>query len=294
MGGMAEDEEDVNALKKLKEFSMNEILQAQNKILAAGCFFCPGVDGEFLPDYPEQLYESRDIAKIPVMLGFQSTEGSGTLMSAPGFAEGITGEACKQIVQGAVPAGVKPESKEEAVDILMESYLATLDAEDPLKWSKVAGLVKGDSMFCKFMVELGNIYAEIGNDTFFYHFEYGPRYSHDVTYGDDVTQKSDICESDHGDDLPFTFGMPFANVSLYKKARFTEREEEIASDWMKYLANFATHGDPNKGESVSPEWPKYNWKMGPFLRFKPPYSEVGENLIADRVAAWKKVEALST
>ena len=83
---------------------------------------------------------------------------------------------------------------------------------------------------------------EIGNDTYFYHFEYGPRFSHDVTYGEDVTQKSDICESDHGDDLPFTFGMPFANVSLYKKARFTEREEEIASDWMKYLANFATHG----------------------------------------------------
>ena len=41
------------------------------------------------------------------MLGFQSTEGSGTLMTAPGFADGITEEACKQIVQCAVPAGVK-------------------------------------------------------------------------------------------------------------------------------------------------------------------------------------------
>ena len=50
--------------------------------------------------------------------------------------------------------------------------------------------------------------------------------------------------------------------------------------------------DPNKGANVRPEWPKYNWKQAPFLRFKPPSSEVGESLIADRVAAWKKLEAL--
>ena len=89
------------------------------------------------------------------------------------------------------------------------------------------------------------LYAEEGSDTYFYQFEYGPKYSHDPDYGDPkdpVKLKTDLCVSDHGDDLPFTFGMPFANVSLYKKARFTPQEEKIAADWMKYLANFALHG----------------------------------------------------
>ena len=88
----------------------------------------------------------------------------------------------------------------------------------------------------------GIVYTEIGNDTYFYHFEYGPKFSHDPAYGDNIKLKSDLCISDHGDDIPFTFGMPFANVTLFKQAQFTHHEEEIATDWMRYLTNFAMHG----------------------------------------------------
>ena len=70
--------------------------------MQAGSFFCPGVDGAFLPDYPEQLYEARNVAKVPVLMGFQKTEGNGLMMQAEGFGDGLSKEKSKEVVQGAV------------------------------------------------------------------------------------------------------------------------------------------------------------------------------------------------
>lgn len=96
-------------VQTLLSLSENNITSLSSFPLQTGGFFCPGVDGEFLPDYPEQLYANRNnIARIPVLMGFTSTEGSGMLMPAEGFGDGITEEACRQIVQGAVMmTGVK-------------------------------------------------------------------------------------------------------------------------------------------------------------------------------------------
>ena len=65
---------------------------------------------------------------------------------------------------------------------------------------------------------------------------------HDSEYGPESIRKVEFCECDHGDDLFYTFGMPFYKKKLSLDVKFTEDETELSREWMKYLVNFAKSG----------------------------------------------------
>jgi len=60
--------------------------------------------------------------------------------------------------------------------------------------------------------------------------------------GPEKARKADFCECDHGDDMIFTFGMPFTDSNLSFDPKFTEAEKELSREWMKYIVNFASNG----------------------------------------------------
>ena len=70
------------------------------------------------------------------------------------------------------------------------------------------------------------------------------QYNHSPEYNkeEEPYLKSSICECDHGDDINFTFGIPFSSAKLLIDARFTEEEKIFSEKWMKYIVNFATSG----------------------------------------------------
>ena len=71
------------------------------------------------------------------------------------------------------------------------------------------------------------------HQTSFYHYdEYGCK---------DIVRKPHHCETDHRDDLIFTFGLPVA-AKLKKDVKCTPDEKALTMCWMTYLANFAKHG----------------------------------------------------
>lgn len=68
------------------------------------------------------------------------------------------------------------------------------------------------------------------------------KYCHDTNYGPDTAQRPSFCECDHGDDLIYTFGLPFYNGKLNFDVKFTDNERTLSREWMKYIVNFAANG----------------------------------------------------
>ena len=66
-----------------------------------------------------------------------------------------------------------------------------------------------------------------------------PQYNH---HGPEKSRKPHFCECDHGDDIIFTFGIPFIDRKVSFDPKFTEDEEKLSREWMKYIVNFATNG----------------------------------------------------
>ena len=65
----------------------------------------------------------------------------------------------------------------------------------------------------------------------------------DPTLFPDDKRKAEICDSDHGDDIFYTFGYPFYDGTYSRDAiTFTDDEKECSRAWMTYITNFATTG----------------------------------------------------
>jgi acetylcholinesterase len=61
----------------------------------------------------------------------------------------------------------------------------------------------------------------------------------------------------HGYEINFIFGEPYNT----KRFNYTKEEQELSSRFMRYWANFARTGDPNKnsdGTFTADPWPLYN------------------------------------
>ena len=69
-----------------------------------------------------------------------------------------------------------------------------------------------------------------------------PKFNHDDKYAIKMKKKMEHCECDHGDDLMFTFGLPFMNGFMLNEFRMSKEEEELSKSWMTYITNFAKSG----------------------------------------------------
>ncbi|NXO96454.1 CEL lipase, partial [Certhia brachydactyla] len=93
--------------------------------------------------------------------------------------------------------------------------------------------------------------------------------------------------ADHGDDLQYVFGKPFATPLGYLPKHRTVSKAMIA-----YWTNFARTGDPNKGHSDVPvSWPAYTNKDKFYLEInnKMNKNSVKQNLRSEYVSFWNSV-----
>jgi len=66
--------------------------------------------------------------------------------------------------------------------------------------------------------------------------------NHNEKYVGKMKTKPVFCEADHGDDLAFTFGVPFASEASSDDFRFSDEERELSRKWMTFIARFAATG----------------------------------------------------
>ncbi|EYC20675.1 hypothetical protein Y032_0021g361 [Ancylostoma ceylanicum] len=113
-------------------------------------------------------------------------------------------------------------------------------------WMDSMEKMLGDYHFTCNVNEMALAHTKHGGDTYYYYF------THRAT----AQTWPEWMGVLHGYEINFIFGEPFN-----KKFNYTAEEQELSSRFMRYWANFARTGDPNKNEdgTYTPDvWPKYN------------------------------------
>ncbi|XP_076803494.1 cocaine esterase-like [Clavelina lepadiformis] len=242
-------------MPKLKALPVNEIVEAIKTVgMEYAEAYYTTIDGKFLTEMTDDLFEQGNVAQVPSIIGINSTEYAGLFMIGlqPNFSEEEFDQFAKPRI--AIFAGDKDDKKDELYKKLKEVYAADYSNDEPSKWQKVAADMLADCYFVFSITKLALLLKKNNRPVYFYEMNYKLRLYHDQDYSGGLLQKSDQCECDHGDDIVFTFGFPMMNGKFEQDVKFAEDEEEFSRIWMTYLCNFASTGDPNKGKQVPCQW----------------------------------------
>ncbi|XP_024083868.1 acetylcholinesterase 1-like [Cimex lectularius] len=88
----------------------------------------------------------------------------------------------------------------------------------------------------------------------------------------------------HGEETYYVFGEPLNATKGYSEA-----DKKLSKEMMKYWANFARTGDPNKddkGQTTSVTWPKYDTTQKKYLKLAEKLEE-GSKYREDQCTFWK-------
>ncbi|KAM6431190.1 bile salt-activated lipase [Liasis olivaceus] len=206
--------------------------------------FSPVVDGDFIPDVPENLFANA--ADIDYLLGVNNMDGHFfASIDMPALNRPlvkVTPEEVYRLVQG----------------LTMEKGAAGADATYAL-YTQMWGDATDQEIIKRTVVDLQTDYIFLipTQQALQLHQENaqtGRTYSYLFSEPSRMPIYPSWVGADHADDLQYVFGKPFATPLGYKPRHRTVSQAMIA-----YWTNFARTGDPNKGESKVPiGWVPYS------------------------------------
>ncbi|KAG9352615.1 hypothetical protein JZ751_021029, partial [Albula glossodonta] len=189
--------------------------------------FGVSTDGVFLPKAPEQLMKNHEFAKF---------------LAPPGWVDGMDREEVLSILSVFRPKDTDPRITE----LILDEYLGTSGDRIANRDGYIE--LMGDLIFNIPAIRTANYHR--GAPVYLYEFQLAPS----------ILQKKrpSFTKSDHGDDIPFVFGMCFSDGHIKLEGEdvmCTEEEKQLALTVMEYWGNFARTGSPNGAGLV--EWPLY-------------------------------------
>ncbi|TRY99242.1 hypothetical protein DNTS_017485, partial [Danionella cerebrum] len=165
-------------------------------------YFKVTVDGHFLHKPVDELLQSHEFNKVPLMTGVNDDDGGFTI---PNFLD----------------AGIG--------DFLLNDYVGASD--DRIKLRDAFREINGDFFFNIPTRKVANHHRDAGLPVYVYEFQHPPSVYQN--------KRPSFVGSDHGDELLFAFGDCFANGHVKVEGEFTEKENELCRTTMSYWGNFA-------------------------------------------------------
>lgn len=217
------------SVAQMRKAPATEVLAAAGRLFPKYFFNIPVVDGYLLPDAPSRIFAAHAQNDVPLLVGWNSGEGSMELMFRGRFAP-----ASEQL------RGLYGDYSER----IAKFYAAT--PNDALR----TGLaISGDAAFGYPTWKWGYAQVRSGRSpTFIYCFDWVPQLAPGF-FGPhfDVNHAGSF----HGAEIPYVFGT-LQHMSGWK---IRPDDLRVSEQMTRYWANFIRSGNPNGADL--PSWPAY-------------------------------------
>jgi para-nitrobenzyl esterase len=216
-------------LSCLRAKGLPELFSAADALLAQGASFGPIVDGDFIPDQPRALYDRRELAQVPRLIGSNTDEGTGFVMNIPGLVDDASYlEALRQRLT-APPEQVAALYPPSAFANARNPYQAALARA----W--------GDARLVCPTLDVAIRSAAAGSHVFMYNFD---------------MPLDDVFGAAHAAEIVYVFGT---------WPSFTPEQAAVSQRMQRYWTQFAKTGDPNAPELLT--WPRFGASVDTRLNF---------------------------
>ncbi|NXN89006.1 CEL lipase, partial [Bombycilla garrulus] len=239
--------------------------------------FTPVVDGDFLPDLPENLFANA--ADIDYVAGVNDMDGhifAG--VDVPAINRPLVKVTADEVFN--LVKGLTVDRGEAGANATYNIYTQSWGdkpSQEVVKKTVVALMT--DYIFL--------IPTQQALDLHLQNAKSGKTYSYVFSQPSRMPVYPSWVGADHADDLQYVFGKPFATPLGYKPKHRTVSKAMIA-----YWTNFARTGDPNKGNSDVPvSWPAYTSETKYYLDInnKMNKNSVKQDLRSRFVTFWNSV-----
>nr|ADK12695.1 acetylcholinesterase precursor [Tetranychus urticae] len=240
--------------------------------------FIPIVDGSFLDEDPEVSLRTKNFKHTPILTGSNRDEATYWLVyHSPhifNLSEGIY--ISRSEFQSLIRI-IYPHLSPLAQEAVIQEYTHWINPDDQIENREATDKFVGDYHFTCPVNEMSYRYALYGNDVWTYHFTHRSSKSFWPSWMGVI----------HGEEIKFVLGEPLDPVHGY-----TPAEVQLSKRIMRYWANFARTGNPNKqfpdgDDTESIVWPEYTAHEKEYLVISTNDSSIGRGLRAKQCAFWK-------
>ena len=243
----------------------------------------PVVDGDFLPDTPEELRKSGRFNKVSLMAGFTSHEGAYffpsqiTNVTPKTFRKNVI-FALKYILNRYGQTWVMPTPQIVVSDAMIDAavFLNTPwpYAEDVFKVKRGFSDVVTDSCV-----------AEPAHASLTYHSKLGPAYLYEFAHRSKLNPDPEWLGVRHKDDTPYQFGFPLMNLTVLQN--YDEADRNISDMVITLFTNFAKYGNPTPEPIFGASWQRFNQSHQAYLRIQTKPT-MASNYQPAKMAFWRE------
>ncbi|KAM4694527.1 cholinesterase isoform 1-T3 [Discoglossus pictus] len=236
--------------------------------------FPPVVDGDFLIEMPDVLMQLGQLKKnTQILTGVNKDEGSYFLVyQIPGFSKDHDSFINRTQFLESIKLAF-PKATELALDSVLFHYTNWEDEKNHAHNRDAMDDIVGDYNFICPLLEFTQKNAELGNNAYLYFFNH---------------RSSKLAWPEwmgvvHGYEIEFVFGIP-----MLRRLNYTRAEEKLTRSVMRYWANFAKTGNPNKAEALETRWPIFTLDEQHYLMIDSDESKISRKMRAKQCRFWNK------
>ena len=236
----------------------------------------PIVDGDFLPDTPENLRDAGKFHSVPYMAGFTSSEGS---YFFPDILAKATPEDFRYDTEtifynignkyGQMMDGGLPKPLLDTIELLYTPWINKSDTDKVRK----------------------GIADEVGDFTMtapthkglLFHSQKASAYMYEFGHRSGLNPSPLWKGTAHKDDTPYQFGFPFMNLTVLQK--YDDIDRNVSDMVITLFTNFAKYGNPTPQPVRGVSWEEFNSSRKAYLRIHS-VPEMAINFQPTRMAFW--------